>query len=45
MTRVLDKVAWALMGVPVGVRKPNAWLMRHGPYMWGIRLQDREWLR
>jgi hypothetical protein len=45
VTRLLDRMGWALMGVPTGVREPWTLLLRYGPYRWGAALFNRSWLK
>lgn len=44
--RLLDWFGWHVLGgIPTGYRKPAIWLLRFGPYRWGMALCNRTWLR
>jgi hypothetical protein len=46
ISRALDWFAWhVLAGLPTGYRKPWRLLLAYGPYMWGMALYNRTWLK
>lgn len=44
--RFLDWFGWYVLGgIPTGYRRPIGFLLRYGPYRWGMALVDRRWLK